>query len=473
MKKCFSTGSIKLGAVLLTAALLSACGHGRYSPYANSGNTTGPYYKVGEPYKVGGTTYTPREQPNYDEVGMASWYGSDFHDRLTANGDVFDKNSLTAAHRTLPLPSMVRVTNEDNGRTIILMVNDRGPFSKGRILDVSERAAEILGFHDKGLAKVRVQFLPGQTRRLLAQLNAPKGNMNPLKTAQADFGDMGEQPANADDNASEAKLDNLPLPDIFNVDLPGAKQRVGDAAPAAGKAAGQQVADNGGKNGPIEVAPRQDESGDNAAASQEDDWSWLKEQPQDATESDTKAADAAQAEEAPAKAKPEKVAEKKVAAPKVEKVKVAEVPAQKAVEPTEKPVKAMVKAETPEPEAKTTDADELPEKLPPSKDTDEKQADASDAVDMKDKVVLDKNDPHYVPTVYYVQAGAFRLEQNAARAVDSLAMFGDANSKALQVDGGDIYRVRLGPIYREEQAKETLARVVKMGYADAVVVTTP
>ncbi len=131
------------------------------------------YYKVGNPYKINDKWYYPKEQPEYDETGIASWYGTDFDGKMTANGDTYDRFSLTAAHNTLPMPSMVRVTNLDNNKTIILMVNDRGPYSKGRVIDVSQRAAEILGFKEKGMAKVRVQFLQGQTKRLLSAL--PKG----------------------------------------------------------------------------------------------------------------------------------------------------------------------------------------------------------------------------------------------------------------------------------------------------------
>ena len=114
-------------------------------------------YKIGKPYTVNGVTYQPRVQPDYDEVGVASWYGAEFHGRYTANGELFDMNKLTAAHRTLPLPSYVRVTNLQNGRSLILRVNDRGPFARDRILDVSRRAAQLLGFERSGTARVRVE----------------------------------------------------------------------------------------------------------------------------------------------------------------------------------------------------------------------------------------------------------------------------------------------------------------------------
>lgn len=117
--------------------------------------------KIGKPYKIGGNWYYPKEDPNYDQTGYASWYGPNFHGRPTANGERFDMNELSAAHKTLPMPSHVLVTNLDNGRSLRLRVNDRGPFAKGRILDVSRRAAQLLGFEKRGVARVRVQYVKG------------------------------------------------------------------------------------------------------------------------------------------------------------------------------------------------------------------------------------------------------------------------------------------------------------------------
>ena len=128
-------------------------------------------YKVGTPYQIDGVWYYPAEDLNYDATGIASWYGQEFHGRNTANGEVFDLNSLTAAHRTLPLPSVVQVTNLDNGRSIELRVNDRGPYARGRIIDVSRRAAQLLGFESPGTAKVRVRILAPESiqAKLLAE----------------------------------------------------------------------------------------------------------------------------------------------------------------------------------------------------------------------------------------------------------------------------------------------------------------
>ena len=136
---------------IVALAALSGCATESQQPKPGT-------YKVGSPYQIGGVWYYPKEDPFYDETGVASWYGPDFHGKSTANGETYNMNALTAAHRTLPLPSIVRVTNLENGRSIKLRVNDRGPYARGRILDVSRKAAELLGFQNNGTAKVRVQY---------------------------------------------------------------------------------------------------------------------------------------------------------------------------------------------------------------------------------------------------------------------------------------------------------------------------
>jgi len=128
-------------------------------PNAVSLPSSAGIYKIGNPYQQDGIWYYPHEQPDYDETGIASWYGADFHGKRTANGETYNLNDLTAAHRTLPMPVNVRVTNLDNGRSLIVRVNDRGPFSRGRIIDVSQRAAELLGFKLQGTARVRVTYM--------------------------------------------------------------------------------------------------------------------------------------------------------------------------------------------------------------------------------------------------------------------------------------------------------------------------
>ncbi len=114
---------------------------------------------VGKPYRVRGKWYTPKEQPGYDRAGLASWYGPNFHGRLTANGEIYDQFHLSAAHPTFPLPSYARVTNKKNGNSVIVRVNDRGPFAHGRIIDLSNKAAQLLDMKHEGVAAVRVQYI--------------------------------------------------------------------------------------------------------------------------------------------------------------------------------------------------------------------------------------------------------------------------------------------------------------------------
>ena len=136
----------------------------------------GGTYRVGKPYTVAGRVYVPEENTHYRAEGLASWYGNDFHGRLTANGEVFDMTSLSAAHPTLPLPCYARVTNLSNGKSLIVRVNDRGPYHGNRLIDVSNRAAELLEFRRNGVARVRVEYVGraplegSDDRQLLATL---------------------------------------------------------------------------------------------------------------------------------------------------------------------------------------------------------------------------------------------------------------------------------------------------------------
>lgn len=118
----------------------------------------GGYYKVGDPYRIDGVLFTPSEDPAYDRTGMASFYSEDFHGRLTANREVFDMWALTAAHPTLPMPSYAYVTNLANGRTLLVRINDRGPYARGRVIDLSRAAARLLAFESHGTAYVRVRY---------------------------------------------------------------------------------------------------------------------------------------------------------------------------------------------------------------------------------------------------------------------------------------------------------------------------
>jgi rare lipoprotein A len=161
----------RIGAMMTFALALASCGRSNVDPkygveasrrVVEPGGEVpkgGGTYRVGKPYQVAGRTYVPEENTSYEAEGIASWYGDAFHGRLTANGEVFDQNSISAAHPTLPLPSYVRVTNLRNKRSIIVRVNDRGPFHENRVIDVSVRAAKLLDFHQYGIARVRVEYV--------------------------------------------------------------------------------------------------------------------------------------------------------------------------------------------------------------------------------------------------------------------------------------------------------------------------
>ena len=164
----------------------------------------GGTYRVGKPYTVAGRIYVPEEDVNYREEGLASWYGDDFHGRQTANGEVFDMASLTAAHPTLPMPCYARVTNLSNGKSLIVRVNDRGPYHGNRLIDVSNKAAELLEFKGNGVARVRVEYVGraplegSDDRQLMATLRtgvpAPSPSMVRVASARP-F--VPEMPSNA------------------------------------------------------------------------------------------------------------------------------------------------------------------------------------------------------------------------------------------------------------------------------------
>jgi rare lipoprotein A len=194
----------KLGGAFASAGLLAAalaltgCSSAKQDPFAGKASPMykglgpipkgGGRYHVGNPYQVAGRTYYPREDRNYDKVGIASWYGPSFHKRMTSNGEWFDQEYLSAAHPTLPLPSYVRVTNLENRRSIVVRVNDRGPFVDDRIIDLSKKSADALGFRQKGMAKVRVTYLGtaplNDKGSHLAAMN--RGTAEPVQVARAE-----------------------------------------------------------------------------------------------------------------------------------------------------------------------------------------------------------------------------------------------------------------------------------------------
>jgi rare lipoprotein A len=147
----------------------------------------GGTYRVGKPYDVAGRTYYPEENRRYRAEGAASWYGEDFHGRLTANGEIYDMEAISGAHATMPMPSYARVTNLQNGLSLIVRVNDRGPYHPGRVIDLSSKAAELLEFRNQGTARVRVEYVGSaplegtDDRQLLATLR--EGSPAPAPSA--------------------------------------------------------------------------------------------------------------------------------------------------------------------------------------------------------------------------------------------------------------------------------------------------
>ena len=188
--------------LLISSWLLSACAETEFvshlwkrgtgnTPYSDTQTAYAPNgsplqkngFKIGKPYEAMGQSFTPTESYSYDETGIASWYGPGFHGKRTANGEPYDSYSLTAAHPTLQLPCIARVTNLDNGRSVVVRVNDRGPFKRSRIMDVSKRAAELLGMIGTGTAKVRVQVLDRESHIVAdaaRQGLSPNAQMNML-----------------------------------------------------------------------------------------------------------------------------------------------------------------------------------------------------------------------------------------------------------------------------------------------------
>lgn len=179
------------------------------SPRVASGKNVpkgGGRYLVGKPYVVRGKTYVPKHNPDYEATGLASWYGSAFHGRKTANGEVYDQYHISAAHPTMPLPSYARVTNVENGSSVVVRVNDRGPFHKGRIIDVSEKTADLLDIKGTGTAKVKVEYvgparMDGHDMPFLMASYSPKGSRLPQVMPDG-IGGPGIMVASASPNAA-------------------------------------------------------------------------------------------------------------------------------------------------------------------------------------------------------------------------------------------------------------------------------
>ena len=219
-------------------------------------------YKLGSPYQIDQAWYYPSYDPHYNQTGIASWYGPAFHGRPTANGEVFDMNAVTAAHPTLPLPSRVRVTNLENGRQLEMRVNDRGPFVDGRLIDLSRRAAQLLGFHRKGLAKVRVEYLgldhlepdvpwPADQPVLVAAAGEPDVASRPRWTPQP----AGEELLPPDKPVRVARVSQPKAPTTQTVTTAGSRMLLVEAAVLGGHDAARRMGERVRSLGNVAVQP--------------------------------------------------------------------------------------------------------------------------------------------------------------------------------------------------------------------------
>ncbi len=210
-------GHLKVRIALAVCAIaLSAAGCAT-APRDVAKPAPSPHFKVGKPYKINGRWYRPAVDTSYDEKGVASWYGADFHGRPTANGEIYDMRQMTAAHTTLPMPSLVEVTNLENGRRTVVRVNDRGPFAKNRIIDLSRAAARVLGFEKQGLAKVRVRYLapaplPGEKAEPVYANTKPAAQSPVLAAATSVGKTNADQLAALIGDADPGREPNLPPP---------------------------------------------------------------------------------------------------------------------------------------------------------------------------------------------------------------------------------------------------------------------
>jgi rare lipoprotein A len=374
--------------------LLAACasppgGSDSYLPSSEAGN-----YRVGVPYQIKGVWYYPAVDYNYDRTGVASWYGEEFEGRLTANGEIFELNALTAAHTTLPMPSIVQVTNLENGRSLQLRINDRGPFVDGRLIDVSRRAAQLLGFESRGTTPVRVTILKEES---IAAAEEAMHNGTPVIVAAAPAASAWARSGATYAAASE----------------PSPIARISTAPPATRTI--EQLVET------AQVATARNE-------------------PRDATITQTATASAepptperqsvmAVLRPTPARAAPAT----RYRFSLISRADAAELSSFRAF--LHKPEIAALAP----PAAKTPP---LPLRRAASKG----------------------------PARIFVQAGAFSRRDNAEKVQLHLARWGSAQVTSASINGAAMYRVRIGPLESEAQARRLLAQVVSNGYPGARIV---
>jgi rare lipoprotein A len=407
-----------LAQIALAGLLLAGCASPAWveAPASNSLTPGVGRYQVGSPYEINGVWYYPAVDYDYDRTGVASWYGEAFEGRLTANGEIFDLNDLTAAHTTLPMPSVVQVTNLENGRSIRLRVNDRGPFIDGRLIDVSRRAAQLLGFETQGTAFVRVTILKDESIAAAAEAMR-NGGQALLAQASA-----AAPPALA--SGYSAAATTPPMSGSVTPLAARAKIERREAPPPLRKVAMPKLRQRAPNLSRLATASGTEERLSPSSAR---------------TPSRGSLMHAAVMSSPPS---------------------LMPIPPASQTPPPRRHRFALIApaeaAEFPPFRSQTRKADfaasaSLVAKMPPS----------------VPKVAVRATAP---AGQIFVQAGAFSRRENAERVESGIARLGRVRVTAASVNGVAIYRVRLGPFESAEQARRLLARIVHSGYPGARIV---
>lgn len=390
---------------------LAACSRSAPPPPA-------PGVKLGKPYTVDGVTYTPEYEPDYDKTGMASWYGPGFHGHSTANGETFDQDGLTAAHPTLPLPCLVRVTNLENGKSEIIRVNDRGPFKSSRLIDLSRASAETLGI--TGLAKVRVQYLKQETEEYWAKMNLEPGD---IQFADADGLPRSGAIIAAEPGASSSPQVKQAAPvmsvaaqdlDPFSViaDAQAAEADETAPAPAAAQLRENVPARIPFGHGPSVPAPDAAAAAPDEAPPQNPPRAHVELKLYNSEGKEIPPVPAAELESQPVKLKPYNSQEDIIAAAE-----------QEAAPPA--PPAALAKPSREESNPAPSHAES--------------------------------------GNGWYIQAGSFSVQANAQKLANRLSRLGHAAVTAMEVGGQMWHRVRLGPFASRAEAEQTLAAALAEG----------
>ncbi len=391
-------------------------------------------FKVGNPYKVGGVRYVPEETYNFTQTGIASWYGPNFHGKYTANGEIYNQNALTAAHKTLQIPAIVRVTNLENGRSIIVRVNDRGPFSRGRIIDMSRKGAELLQFHNQGTAKVKVQVLPHESR--IAAQAAKRGQnisgveiaLNEGKTIEEFLGMHTQTPApvmTAENELTETMEAQGLLPSDMDT-LAAQKRAQSGIAPTAqptSVVAGQSVQSvDTGMNKPIDPQGMQSQIAVKDAGT--------------VVSEDLPPPVSLSSKTASTPAKSVQTAQANLAHNE-DRGSLMPMPGESA------PAAAQSTART-------------------SQDV------IADVIGQGQDLV--KKVPVGTPEDIFVQAGSFGSKDNATAYASKLSSYGQSQVHTVEIGNRTFYRVRLGPVDTVEKADAMLEKLAQAGENQAIII---